>query len=135
MLRRWLFTKIAYRLFRGQADRYIKSNGKGSGLLARALRKAGKNELSLKGVWTRLQLLFELVKAWSTGRYRDIPYRSLLMIVIGIIYFVSPIDFIPDFLFGLGILDDAAVLGFIVSQMDPDLNRFQQWKKTQGHTS
>ncbi|PLT28963.1 YkvA family protein [Peribacillus deserti] len=128
MLRRWLFTTIASRLFSTAAERYIHNKKSSKGLISKAAKKAVKNENSLKGIWPRLQLLFEMIKAWAGGRYRNIPYRSLLMILIAVIYFVSPLDFVPDFLLGFGILDDAAVLGFILSQVDHDIHTFQDWK-------
>jgi uncharacterized membrane protein YkvA (DUF1232 family) len=131
MLRKWFLTKVAYSLFKSEAQRYTDNKEDASGLLKRAFGKAKKNEVSLKGVWGRLQTMFELVKAWASGSYREIPYRTLLMIMVTIVYFVSPIDFIPDFLFGIGILDDAALIAFVISQLDKDLEAFSEWRSAQ----
>ncbi len=38
------------------------------------------------------------------------PARSRLIIIGALAYFVSPIDLVPDFLLGLGFLDDASIL-------------------------
>ncbi|WP_409294587.1 YkvA family protein [Peribacillus sp. SCS-26] len=130
MLRKWFFTKIAYRMFRTQADKIAGDRGRSSTLMKRAAGKAAKNETALKSVWQRLQLLMEMAKAWAAGDYRRIPYRSLIIILIGIIYFVSPLDFIPDFLLGFGLMDDIAVLGFVLSQLDYDIKQYLEWKKT-----
>ena len=37
---------------------------------------------------------------------KRVPIRSKLIIPVGIIYMISPFDIIPDFLIGLGWLDD-----------------------------
>ncbi|MFE4525456.1 YkvA family protein [Cytobacillus firmus] len=52
----------------------------------------------------------------------------MIFIIASILYFVSPIDLVPDFLIGMGILDDAAVLGFAVSQISGELEKFKDWK-------
>ncbi|WP_409305212.1 YkvA family protein [Peribacillus sp. SCS-155] len=124
----------AYSLFKSEAERYASGKKDTGGLLNKAEGKASKNEHTLSGVWERMQTLFALVKAWSKGEYKQIPYRSLLMILVTIVYFVSPIDFVPDFLIGLGILDDAALIGLVISQVDKDLEAFLDWQDEQQHT-
>ncbi|SFC02728.1 Uncharacterized membrane protein YkvA, DUF1232 family [Bacillus sp. OV322] len=129
MLRKWLFRKVAYTLFSKQAKRYAGNKGSAKGLLANAERKAASNQLSFKNLWAKLQTMLSLLKAWSNGSYRKVPYRSLIMILISVIYFVSPIDIIPDFLIGFGLIDDAAVVAFVLSQIDKDLVLFEQWQR------
>jgi uncharacterized membrane protein YkvA (DUF1232 family) len=55
-----------------------------------------------------------LVRDWSSGGYRQISKSALLAITVVLIYFVSPIDVVPDWIIGLGLIDDAAVLGLII---------------------
>jgi uncharacterized membrane protein YkvA (DUF1232 family) len=38
------------------------------------------------------------------------PARARLTLIAALAYFVAPLDFVPDFLLGLGFLDDASVL-------------------------
>jgi len=45
-----------------------------------------------------------------------------------LIYFVSPIDIIPDFLLG-GLVDDALVLGLIIKQVTSDLDKYREWEE------
>jgi uncharacterized membrane protein YkvA (DUF1232 family) len=131
--RKWFFTKVAYSLFKNEAKRYANSKKDTKGLVTKAASKAKKNELTLRSVWGRLQTMFDMLKAWAKGDYRQIPYRSLFMILLSVIYFVSPIDAIPDFLFGLGILDDTALLAFVISQVDKDLEAFKQWEENKSN--
>ncbi len=76
-------------------------------LLTQALMKAGSCREALQSVWNRLTALIRLVKAWISGDYREIPWRSIALSVAAIIYFVNPIDMIPDIIPILGFFDDA----------------------------
>jgi uncharacterized membrane protein YkvA (DUF1232 family) len=134
MLKRLFFTKLAYSMFKNDAEKYSNNKEEAEGLLTKAAKKADKNQLTLKGMWSKLQLLFQLLKSWTKGEYKEIPYRTLVTVFAGLIYFVSPIDIVPDFLMGLGLLDDAAVIAFIVKQVDKDLVKFSEWKRKNFNT-
>lgn len=45
-----------------------------------------------------------------------------------LIYFVSPADAMPDVIVGLGLLDDATVLGFTIPATHSDLEAFRKWE-------
>ena len=74
---------------------------------------------------------FRLVKAYAAGQYRDISLESLGLIVASIIYFVMPLDVLPDFIVGLGFIDDAALFAWTLRSVANDLERFIQWEGTQ----
>ena len=74
---------------------------------------------------------FRLLKRYANGDYRDISKESLILLATSIIYFVMPIDLIPDFLFGLGFLDDISLLAWTVNALAQDLARFTEWEKAQ----
>ncbi|MFJ5622305.1 YkvA family protein [Peribacillus loiseleuriae] len=128
MIRQRLFKK-SISLFKKDAQHYSTNKEDAGKLLGKAGIKAKKNETTLKGVWTNLQTLFQMIKAWISGDYRQIPTRSLLIIFAAIAYFVSPIDLMPDFIFGFGLLDDVAVLTFAFKQIEHDLEAFKLWKQ------
>lgn len=117
-----------HKRYESAAKDYFEQPEKTKELIKKASQKAADKKGTLHDVWDRLHLLFDLVTAWRKGEYRKIPKGSILMIIATIIYFVSPIDFVPDFLVGLGILDDAAVIGFTLKQISSDLDRFKLWK-------
>ena len=47
-----------------------------------------------------------------TGKYKKVPVGTIAAIVGTLLYVLSPIDFIPDFMPVVGYLDDAAMLAF-----------------------
>jgi len=48
--------------------------------------------------------------------------------VAALVYFISPLDFIPDFIPMLGFADDLALLTFVISKVGDELEKFQLWE-------
>jgi uncharacterized membrane protein YkvA (DUF1232 family) len=55
-------------------------------------------------------LIEDLRLAWRLLQDERVPWAVKVVPIAAIVYVVSPIDFIPDFLLGLGQLDDLAIL-------------------------
>lgn len=112
-----------------QAREYVDNPEKARNLLNKALLKAeGNKEGSLGHIWDRIQLLISLVRDWLNGSYTQISKKSIILILTGLIYFVSPIDLIPDWLLALGFIDDAAVLALIINQLEKEIQKYNLWK-------
>jgi uncharacterized membrane protein YkvA (DUF1232 family) len=123
-----------YKRYENAAKDYLEQPEKTQDLINKATKKATDKKGVLKDVWEQLHVLFDLVTAWRKGEYRKLPTGSILMVIATIIYFVAPIDIVPDFLVGLGILDDAAVIGFTLKQISNDLVKFKLWQEEQKET-
>ncbi|MCQ6260253.1 YkvA family protein [Pseudomonas sp. Q11] len=78
-----------------------------------------------------LRLLQALCLAYWRGEYRAVSAKSLLFIVAGLMYFLSPLDAIPDFLPMFGMFDDIAVLAWIMKTLDVELEAFRAWRYRQ----
>lgn len=89
----------------------------------------------IAGVRDRITLLTRLVKAYASGQYKVIPMKTLTRIVAVLIYFMSPIDFIPDFIPILGFTDDVALILWLFNAIEDDLEAFRQWDKAQNTVS
>ena len=72
--------------------------------------------------------LVRMVRAHLRGDYQEIPWRSLLLVVATLIYFVSPFDFIPDLLPIVGLTDDITLVFWIVKSLREDIQRFREWE-------
>lgn len=81
----------------------------------------------------QLDTMRRLVKAIANGHYKEFPYMSLVSIVAGILYFVSVVDLIPDFIPILGLTDDLAVLAWVYSSVKDDLQQFVDWETANEH--
>ncbi|HEV8626179.1 MAG TPA: DUF1232 domain-containing protein [Acidimicrobiia bacterium] len=78
-----------------------------------------------------IQTLLRLLRAYGEGRYRQVSGKNLALAGLGLLYVVSPLDVVPDFLPG-GFADDAAVIGFILRKIRTELVAFETWERAQG---
>lgn len=116
-----------------KAVRYARNSKSLFSLIQDVLSKSGGlSGANFKLVRDELGLLTRMVRAYATGDYRDIPWKTLVSIIAVLIYFVSPIDFIPDFLPVIGISDDIALVLWLVSSIRKDLDKFRGWEGTNG---
>jgi len=76
-----------------------------------------------------LKTMLRLVRAYAADDYRDISWESMVLIVAGIVYVVSPIDLIPDPIAGAGFLDDAVVVAFVLKVVRDELSDFTRWEQ------
>ena len=58
----------------------------------------------------QIPFMDEVVAAYYCAMDRDTPLRAKGILLAALGYFVLPVDFVPDFIFGLGFTDDLAVL-------------------------
>jgi len=112
-----------------KADEIVNDVEKLNRLLQQAISKAQKQKEKILKVWEDLLLLIELVKAYAKGEYRNIPWKTIIYAIAAILYFVNPLDIIPDFIFGIGYLDDATVIAFVINAIRKDLERFSEIRR------
>ena len=72
--------------------------------------------------------IFELLRDRVTGRYKEIPWRTIAALTGALIYALSPIDLLLDFIPGIGFFDDALVIGIAIKLAQPDLEKYRAWK-------
>ncbi|EOG6905559.1 YkvA family protein [Flavobacterium psychrophilum] len=112
-----------------EAEILIKDKQKTTNTVNEAMEKASKHKNQLEKVWDYLQLFFSIVKDYVNGSYKVIPLKTIVSIVASLLYLISPIDFIPDFILGIGFIDDVFVIGLVVSSASSDLDKYKQWKE------
>lgn len=86
-------------------------------------------------VYQDVLLLIQLVKAWIRKEYREIPTGSIVAIFAALIYFLSPIDILFDYIPGVGYIDDIFVFGLVFKQLDTDLDHFRAWLQNRSNPS
>ncbi|WP_316798571.1 YkvA family protein [Pedobacter frigidisoli] len=115
-----------------RASAILKDKSKVSVTVENALGKAVSNRSDLEGVWDKMVLLLAVSKDFINGNYTAIPKRSIIAILGGLVYFLSPIDVVPDFVPVLGFIDDIFVLNLVYKQVLKDLEEYKTWKEGQG---
>jgi len=111
------------------ARSYVTSPARLQALAQEAAEKtAALPKEAFEETWAYLQAMLRLVRAYARGDYRRVPATTLIVIVAALIYIVNPFDFIPDWIPGLGFLDDAFVLGIAVAKTKQTLDEFMAWE-------
>ena len=82
-----------------------------------------------------LPTMFRLLNSYLKGEYTETPRKQLLFIVSALIYLVSPIDMIPDFIPAIGLVDDITVISACANYTKADLERYLEWRKENGLTT
>ncbi|WP_425800751.1 YkvA family protein [Desulfitobacterium sp. Sab5] len=115
--------------FQKQAANSISDKNKLGRIINLALRK-GMKKKELKDAWKNVLLLIDVVRDWKDGSYRDIPKRTIILLVAALLYLVTPVDMVPDFIPLTGLLDDVTVIGFVVNQVSQELEKYKAWKES-----
>lgn len=119
---------------RPRAEDYLRDPDKSKQLLDEAVKKANSKEEKkgpLEEIWNSFKALFRLFQAYIHHDYTQIPWGSIVLITVAILYFVMPLDLLPDWIPFVGFVDDAAVIAFVLKQVNNDLNRFLKWEAIQ----
>ena len=76
--------------------------------------------------------MMSLVRSYVKKEYTEPPITSMISIVVALIYFLSPVDLIPDIVPGAGYVDDAVVISGCLALIRTDLEDYRIWRKNQG---
>jgi uncharacterized membrane protein YkvA (DUF1232 family) len=102
--------------------------------LGNKLRGVNWQAIKSEAVKEKFFILGRLVKAYTLGRYRIVPWKAMLSVVAALIYFVSPIDLIPDFIPVTGLTDDVGVLLWVYNSLSKEVNDFLVWESNKLNT-
>lgn len=73
-----------------------------------------------------------IVRDYLYKEYTNISKRSIVIMLLGLAYTVSPIDLIPDSLGVIGLVDDAAVLKLVRRLLNDEIEKYKDWRKEVG---
>lgn len=111
------------------AKSYVANPERLRDLVTEAAKKASSvPRETFRETWAYFQAMLRLIRAYYRGEYREVAMSTLLVIVAAVIYFVNPLDLIPDCVPGLGLLDDAFIVAFAVRKTRPALDDFMAWE-------
>ena len=88
----------------------------------------------LQKYWKDVCEVFSLLKDWMAGRYPAVPWTVIATLVGALLYVLSPLDVIPDFIPGFGYVDDAGVFAMALSFAGLDLAKYRAWKRQRAET-
>ncbi len=113
------------------AQELIESPDKVDKLLKRLERKL-QQVPKLGGALAYIPKMGLMVNSFFRKQYTEVPIGIITAIIGVLLYFVSPIDAIPDFIPGIGLLDDAAVASASLCLVKSDLDEYMEWRLRTG---
>ena len=92
------------------------------------IREKVESSSVLSKEFAKVRLLLMLLKDYWEGNYTELPYRTIIAIVVALLYILNPIDLIPDIIPILGQMDDLAMLMFVWKMISEDVKDYALWK-------
>jgi len=80
-----------------------------------------------KGFIRKLPDIYRMFKAMIQKKYKP-NYRGFILPAIALVYLISPIDFVPDFIPVIGLMDDVAIIAFIIPFLLKEVEKYLIWK-------
>ena len=74
--------------------------------------------------YSSFKILFDMIR----DKEYAVDKKTYLIIAGALAYVVFPVDIIPDFIPGVGFLDDAFVLGYVVKQLSDEIEAYKKFK-------
>ncbi len=81
------------------------------------------------------QTLVRLVRRYASGEYRQISITTIVSGLAVLLYVLSPIDLIPDFIPVVGFLDDLSLISWFVVKFQGEITRFREWEKARANAA
>ncbi len=128
--------KPLYKSSTSEAKKLLQSKTKTVETLNKACEKSKQVEESSDiSILDDVPLLCSMIYDYCKGNYKEVPLRTIIGATAAIIYFVSPIDCIPDCIPVVGHLDDIAVMSYALKCVHKDLMDYKAVKDGQPATA
>lgn len=81
------------------------------------------------GVGSRLKAMPRMLRAALRGDYDGLTRGKVAMFGAALAYIISPIDAVPEFLLGIGVVDDFGVFLWLVTALLGESGRYVEWER------
>lgn len=118
-------------IFSAKAKKLIDNPEKVSAVLEKAISLCDDlGQVRFIGKYFKdISLICNMINDYICRRYTKVPMATVITLLAAVLYFISPIDIIPDFLPLIGHLDDMLVFAFVQDAAKIDLKKYEKWKK------
>jgi len=102
--------------------------------LLRVVRRSGTIRRLINGPLAEMgaeaSSLLDMVKDYAGGTYRDVPRSTVLAAAFALLYILNPFDLMPDFLPGVGYLDDMSIAALVLGSVRRDIDNYRRWRRS-----
>jgi uncharacterized membrane protein YkvA (DUF1232 family) len=96
---------------------------------------SGRRDAGAPGFGARMRAVPRMASQGLRGRYPHLDKGRIGMALLGLVYVLSPVDFIPELILPLiGLGDDAFVAAFVVGALLSEVDAFLDWEAQQART-
>ncbi|MFI7423554.1 YkvA family protein [Nonomuraea sp. NPDC049684] len=81
------------------------------------------------GMLTRVRAIPRMIGAVTRGRYDGMGKGKLALMALGVVYILSPVDVIPDFLVLIGVADDFGVFLWLIASLLGESGRYVEHER------
>ncbi|WP_417885944.1 YkvA family protein [Zunongwangia sp.] len=74
------------------------------------------------------KLMYAMLRDYQKGIYNDVPWFTIAAIAFSFLYILNPLDIVPDFIPGLGYIDDFAIITFAIRFIETDIHKYLDYK-------
>ena len=74
------------------------------------------------------KLMFGMIQDYKKGDFKQVPWFTIAAIGLTLLYVFNPMDMLPDFLPGVGYVDDFALFTIAIRFIESDLHAYLDWK-------
>ncbi len=113
------------------AKAYLNDDAKMESLFQDFEKKLGQIP-KIGGKAADIAVLCSMIRAYAKKQYTDVSIATILLSIAALIYVVNPMDIVPDFMIGIGQLDDAAAIVLVLQMIQMDLNKYKKWQEENG---
>ncbi len=78
----------------------------------------------------KVKTMMRMLRAYISGEYREIPWKSIVMIIGALLYFLMPLDMIPDFIPITGLADDITIVFLVFGSINEDIEAFLEYEQS-----
>jgi uncharacterized membrane protein YkvA (DUF1232 family) len=112
-----------------KAEKYAGKPHKIRQIIEKAMNKLKTLDIEpLTDLAESIKTLTRLLETYLRGHYQ-MPWQSAASVIAALLYFITPTDAIPDFILGIGYVDDISVIRYTLQIIAKDLDRFEKWEK------
>lgn len=120
--------------YKDKAENLFKDDEKIEGFLQDVEKKAEKVPV-YGDTLSRVSTIVSMIRAYILKNYTKVPKSVIIGLAAALVYFVAPIDVVPDVLGPLGYVDDAGMLTLSTKIAEEDINEYKKWQIRNGKRS